>query len=210
MLVLGLGVVAALALTGDDGGESASDVDTGSTTTRALALPGLPTSTTTSGPTSTSPTVAPGGGGGGSSTSTTKKSTATTKPVTTSSTLKEDTQDPDCSAQGSSNLPGDPYPVTISFCVDDAHPKAGQTVRITGVAKDQDSQVEADCIKVTFDDEDIALCAPVSNPSNPIANREFVVTHAFTAGVHTIHAAAVSDPPKGGSAATSYKITVHA
>jgi cytoskeletal protein RodZ len=217
VLIIGLGSVAAVALlAGDDDkdGESASDLDTGSSTTststRDLGVPGQLGSSTTVASSSTSSTVGVGGSGGGtggsSATSTTKKPT-----TTTSSTVKEATNDPDCSKQGTSDPSADAYPVKVSFCVDDAHPKVGQAVTVTGVARDDDSQVEPGCIKVTFDDEVVTECQPVANPSNPIANREFAVTHFFTTpGDHTIHAAAASDPPKGGVAATSYKITVHA
>jgi hypothetical protein len=214
-LIVGLGAVAALALAGgdDDDGESASELDTGSSTTsttrRELGVPGQLGSSTTVG-SSTSSTVGIGGGGtggsGSSSTSTTKKPS-----TTTSSTLQEDTSDPDCSKQGVGDAAADPFPVTVSFCVDDAHPKVGQTVKITGVAKDPDSQVEPDCIRVTFDGVEPGTCTVVPNPSNPVANQEFTVFHTFTTpGDHTIHVAAASDPPHGSTASTSYKITVHA
>lgn len=211
VLVLGVGIVAALAITSDDdGGESASDVDTGSSTTSTtrLALPGLTTSSTTAASSSTSSTVGVGGSGGGtgSTTSTTKKPT-----TTTISTSPEDTNDPKCSSTGAGDVASDPNPISISFCVEDGNPKVGQTVKIHGSAVDHDSQIEENCVKVTFDDEPVTICQTQTNPANPVINRDFTVTHVFTTpGDHTIHAAAVSDPPHGSAAATSLKVTVHA
>jgi hypothetical protein len=212
LLLIGAGVALALVLSSDDdGGESAADVDTAASSTTSstlsLALPGDVGSSTSTSLGGTSTSAVGGAGGAGSTTSTMKKPTSTTSTVP-----PEDTNDPACSQAGvTPNATSSNKPARISFCVDDASPKVGQAITINGTAVDEDSQIEPGCIVVFYDSDPPPTCTPGASPPEPVINREFSATHAFTTpGPHTIHVSVASDTPNQSLATTLLKVTVHA
>lgn len=216
VLVLGLGVAAAVALSSDDdGGESASELESVSSTTsttRSLGTPGQPTSSTTAVSSSTTPTVAGEGAGGASSTSTTKKAA-----TTTTSTVPDAPEEPGCSGRGTGTATSGNQAAQISFCASDASPKVGQLLKVYGSAVDPDAEIQSGCIAVSWDGETpTPSCSPRTGvpPTAPTnINESFTFTHTYTTpGPHTIRVAVVSDPgtSKSSTAEVSFTVTVHA
>ncbi len=211
VLVVGIAVAALLVKAGDD---SDSDVtaDRSSTTTTVRTtltslgqLPGAATSSSTSTP--ADPNGPATGGSLGSSTSTTKRPA-----TTTTTTDPEITNDPACVEGKPQGGDASNQPMRISFCVDDQAPKVGQPVQVIGTAVDKDAQIEPECIKVSWEGEELGTCPDLTVPGpDLVINRDFTFTHTFTApGTYTIRVAASSDAPKSSAANTTYKITVHA
>jgi hypothetical protein len=148
VLLLGIGLIAALSKASDDdedddrvAAEESSTSSTRRTTTTALGLPGEGRSTVTTGQ--------------GGSTSSTSRRTTTTRGSTTSTTRDDDLPQPGCASGGGGPAipPPDDWatkwqtkpqandPAKVTICVDDVTPKVGQVVHLSLRGDDPDAVI---------------------------------------------------------------------